>query len=266
MAGILLYLTAVKIHEYQAKAILRQSGVAVPEGIACFSVAEADDAIGKIKGGVWVVKAQIHAGGRGKGGGVKVAKTAEDARRFVRDIFGMQLITPQTGSEGQEVKRILVEEGADIRDELYLAMLTDRARQQPVIMASAEGGMDIEEVAAAEPHKIHKLWLAPDTPPNAAQSETLAAKIGIPQPAQSLTNLARAFYETDASLAEIQLPTEKSGNGKSFIYNGKNAIPIEKWGLTLPEENLQPPQKKTAAVKELTAAGLPQTFLPHNFQ
>ena len=213
----------MKIHEYQAKAILRQSGVAVPEGIACFSVAEADDAIGKIKGGVWVVKAQIHAGGRGKGGGVKVAKTAEDARRFVRDIFGMQLITPQTGSEGQEVKRILVEEGADIRDELYLAMLTDRARQQPVIMASAEGGMDIEEVAAAEPHKIHKLWLAPDTPPNAAQSETLAAKIGIPQPAQAaelMTNLARAFYETDASLAEIN-PLVITGDGKLLALDAK---------------------------------------------
>lgn len=215
----------MKIHEYQAKAILRAHGVAVPGGFACLSVAEADDAIGKIDGGAWVVKAQIHAGGRGKGGGVKVAKTADDARKFAREIFGMQLITPQTGAEGREVKRLLIEEGADIRTELYLAMLTDRARQLPVLMASAEGGTDIEEVAAEHPDKIHKIWLQPDTPPSAAQSADIAAKIGIPAAAHAdaaelMANLARAFYDTDASLVEVN-PLVITGAGKLLALDAK---------------------------------------------
>ena len=222
---IVLYFALMKIHEYQAKGILRKFGVAVPGGVACLSVDEADDAIGKISGGVWVVKAQIHAGGRGKGGGVKVAKSAEEAKQFARDIFGMQLVTPQTGAEGREVKRLLIEEGADIAGELYLAMLPDRAAQKPVMMASAEGGMDIEEVAATNPEKIHKLWLAPDTPPSKAEAEDLAAKIGIPEKARAdaaelMANLARAFYETDASLVEIN-PLVITGGGKMMALDAK---------------------------------------------
>ena len=222
---IVLYFALMKIHEYQAKGILRKFGVAVPGGVACLSVDEADDAIGKISGGVWVVKAQIHAGGRGKGGGVKVAKSAEEAKQFARDIFGMQLVTPQTGAEGREVKRLLIEEGADIAGELYLAMLPDRAAQKPVMMASAEGGMDIEEVAATNPEKIHKLWLAPDAPPSKAEAEDLAAKIGIPENARGdaaelMANLARAFYETDASLVEIN-PLVITGGGKMMALDAK---------------------------------------------
>ncbi len=215
----------MKIHEYQAKEIFRARGVPVPDGFACLSLAQAEEAVGKIRGGVWVVKAQIHAGGRGKGGGVKVAKSAEEARQRAREIFGMRLITPQTGAEGREVKRLLIEEGADIADELYLAMLPDRARQMPVLMASAEGGMDIEEVAAKQPEKIHKLWLQPEALPTDAEAEELAAKIGVPEgsraaAAELMQNLARVFHETDASLVEVN-PLVVCGGGEVVALDAK---------------------------------------------
>ncbi|MGI9338147.1 MAG: ADP-forming succinate--CoA ligase subunit beta [Gammaproteobacteria bacterium] len=255
----------MKIHEYQAKKILRANGVAVPGGVACLSVAEADDAVGKITGGVWVVKAQIHAGGRGKGGGVKIAKNADEARRFARDIFGMQLITPQTGAEGRQVKRLLIEEGADIRTELYLAMLIDRARQLPVLMASAEGGTDIEEVAAEQPDKIHKIWLQPDTPPSAAESETIAAKIGIPKSAYAdaaelMANVARAFYETDASLVEVN-PLVITGGGKLLALDAKmnfddNALFRRPDILALRDADEEDPAEAEAAKYDLSYISL----------
>lgn len=255
----------MKIHEYQAKAILRAGGVAVPNGVACLSLAEVDDAIKKVGGGVWVVKAQIHAGGRGKGGGVKVAKTAEDAKAFAREIFGMQLITPQTGAEGREVKRLLIEEGADIGAELYLAMLTDRARQLPVMMASAEGGTDIEEVAAEHPDKIHKLWLQPDTLPAAAECEALAAKVGIPSmafadAAELMTRLARVFYETDASLLEIN-PLIITGGGKLLALDAKmnfddNALFRHADIMALRDEDEEDPAEAEAAKYDLSYISL----------
>jgi succinyl-CoA synthetase beta subunit len=137
----------MKIHEYQGKDILRQYGVAVPRGIACFSVDEAVAAAQKLGGSLWVVKAQIHAGGRGKGGGVKVAKSLDDVRTHATSILGMQLKTHQTGPDGQKVRRLLIEEGADIKKEIYLAAVTDRVTQKVCVMGSSEGGMDIEEVA-----------------------------------------------------------------------------------------------------------------------
>ena len=137
----------MKIHEYQGKDILRRYGVAVPRGIACFSIEEAVDAAKTLGGPVWVVKAQIHAGGRGKGGGVKLAKSLDEVRSHASQILGMQLVTHQTGAEGQKVRRLLIEEGADIQKELYLAVVTDRVTQKVCIMGSSEGGMDIEHVA-----------------------------------------------------------------------------------------------------------------------
>src|SRR5919201_6419866 len=148
----------MKIHEYQGKQILRYYGVPTPRGFPALSVDEAVEGA-KNLGGVWVVKAQIHAGGRGKGGGVKVAKTLDEVRARAKEILGMQLITPQTGPEGQKVRRLLVEEGADIRKELYAGMVVDRGTQKVVLMASSEGGMDIEEVAAKTPEKIKKVFI-----------------------------------------------------------------------------------------------------------
>ncbi len=144
----------MKIHEYQGKEILRSFGVPVPRGIPAFTVQEAVEAAQKLGGPVWVVKAQIHAGGRGKGGGVKVAKSIDDVKKLAGDILGMQLKTHQTGPEGQKVRRLYIEDGADIKNELYVSLVTDRATQKVALIASSEGGMDIEEVAHSTPDKI----------------------------------------------------------------------------------------------------------------
>ena len=141
----------MNVHEYQGKEILRKYGVATPRGVPCFSVADADAAARQLGGKVWVVKAQIHAGGRGKGGGVKVAKSLQEVHEYAQAILGMTLVTHQTGPEGRMVRRLLVEEGADIKKELYVGMVVDRGAQRVTLMASSEGGMDIEEVAAHAP-------------------------------------------------------------------------------------------------------------------
>src|ERR1700736_3577173 len=151
----------MNVHEYQGKEILRKFGVATPRGFPCFSVSEADSAARELGGRVWVVKAQIHAGGRGKGGGVKVAKSLDQVREYSNQILGMQLVTHQTGPEGQKVNRLLIEEGADIKKELYVGLVIDRVSQKIVVMASSEGGMDIEEVAAKTPEAIHKVAVDP---------------------------------------------------------------------------------------------------------
>src|SRR5690349_24787557 len=151
----------MNIHEYQAKAVLREFGVPVTRGIAAMSVDEAVAAADELGGPVWVVKAQIHAGGRGKGGGVKLARSREEVRSLASGILGMQLKTHQTGPEGQKGRRLLIEEGADIKKELYVGMVVDRGTQKVVLMASTEGGMDIEEVAAKTPEKIFKVFIDP---------------------------------------------------------------------------------------------------------
>src|SRR3954471_5699252 len=151
----------VKIHEYQGKELFRKYGIPVPRGIPAFSVDEAVNAAKDLGGSVWVVKAQIHAGGRGKGGGVKLARSIDDVRTLAGQILGMQLVTHQTGPTGQKVRRLLIEEGADIKKELYVAMVVDRVTQRVTLMASSEGGMDIEEVAAKTPEKIHKVSIDP---------------------------------------------------------------------------------------------------------
>ncbi len=151
----------MKIHEYQGKELFRRYGVPVPRGVAAFSVDEAVKAAQSLGGPVWVVKAQIHAGGRGKGGGVKLARSLDEVRQRASEILGMQLVTHQTGPAGQKVRRLLVEEGADIKKELYVGMVVDRSTQRVTLMASSEGGMDIEEVAAHTPEKIHKVHIDP---------------------------------------------------------------------------------------------------------
>ena len=198
----------MKIHEYQGKEIFRKYGLPTPRGIPAFSVDEAVGAAKKLGGKVWVVKAQIHAGGRGKGGGVKVARSIEEVRRLASAILGMQLRTHQTGPEGQKVRRLLIEEGADIRKELYVGMVVDRVSQRVVLMASSEGGMDIEEVAAKTPEKIHKVTIDPVQGLSDADADEVAIALGMPESAVPqgralLKGLYKCFWETDASLAEI---------------------------------------------------------------
>ena len=207
----------MKIHEYQAKEILREFGVATPRGIACFSVDQAVAAAGKLGGSVWVVKAQIHAGGRGKGGGVKVARSLDEVRQLAGKILGMTLVTHQTGAQGQVVRRLLLEQGADIKRELYIGMVVDRSNQRVCLMASSEGGMDIEQVAASTPEKIHKVLIDPLAGLTEQDAGDIARKIGIAESAVTeartlLQNLYRAFDSTDASLVEINpLVVTKAG-------------------------------------------------------
>jgi succinyl-CoA synthetase beta subunit len=215
----------MKIHEYQGKELFRRFGVATTRCVPCFSVDEAVEAAKKLGGSVWVVKAQIHAGGRGKGGGVKVAKSLDEVREKAKQILGMQLVTPQTGPQGQKVRRLLIEEGADIKQELYIGMVVDRATQRVCLMASSEGGMDIEEVAAKHPEKIHKVFIDPATGLAGAEAEDVSRKIGIPaasvgQGAKLLQALYRCFNETDASLAEIN-PLVVTGKGEVVALDAK---------------------------------------------
>ena len=198
----------MKIHEYQAKEILREFGVATPRGIACFSVDQAVAAASKLGGSVWAVKAQIHAGGRGKGGGVKVARSLDEVRQLAAKILGMTLVTHQTGAHGQVVRRLLLEQGADIKKELYIGMVVDRSSQRVCLMASSEGGMDIEQVAASTPEKIHKVLIDPLAELTDQDADDIARKIGVAESAVTetralLQNLYRAFDGTDASLVEI---------------------------------------------------------------
>ncbi|WP_395317401.1 ADP-forming succinate--CoA ligase subunit beta [Variovorax sp. UC74_104] len=198
----------MNIHEYQGKEVLRQYGVATPRGFVCRSPEEAADAASRIGGRAWVVKAQIHAGGRGKGGGVKPAWSVDEVRRHASQMLGMTLKTPQTGPEGRVVKQLLVEESVEIDKELYLGFVVDRNSQRVALMASSEGGMDIEEVAARTPEKIHKLFIDPDAGLRIADADGMARRIGITdrslvQARLFMQNLYKAFDGSDASLAEI---------------------------------------------------------------
>jgi succinyl-CoA synthetase beta subunit len=198
----------VKIHEYQAKQILRAHGVAVPRGVLAVSPAEAEAAARELGGEICVVKAQIHAGGRGKGGGVKLARSPEEARRHAEATLGMMLRTPQTGPQGQKVRKVYVEEGCRIARELYLGMTLDRDAGRVAVMASTEGGVDIEEVAASHPEKILREWIDPLTGLLPFQARRLAFGLGLSGEAVgAFTRLAAGLFDayaaTDASLAEI---------------------------------------------------------------
>ncbi|HYI86870.1 MAG TPA: ATP-grasp domain-containing protein, partial [Burkholderiales bacterium] len=215
----------MKIHEYQGKEIFRQFGMATPRGFPAFSVDEAVAAAKKLGGKVWVVKAQIHAGGRGKGGGVKVAKSIDEVRNLSKKILGMNLVTHQTGPQGQKVRRLLIEEGADIKKEFYVGMVVDRATQQVTLIASSEGGVNIEEVAAHTPEKIHKVHIEQSVGLSDLDADDLSIKIGIPPASVPVARaifqgLYKAFWETDASLAEIN-PLVLTGDGQLIVLDSK---------------------------------------------
>jgi succinyl-CoA synthetase beta subunit len=215
----------MKIHEYQGKEILRNFGVPVPRGIPAFTVQEAVEAAQKLGGPVWVVKAQIHAGGRGKGGGVKLARSVDEVKKLAGEILGMQLVTHQTGPGGQKVRRLLIEDGADIKKEYYVSAVTDRASQKVALMASSEGGMDIEEVAHATPEKIIKVFVDPLVGLTDSQARELANGIGVPaasqaQAADVFQKLYKVYMETDASLVEIN-PLILEGNGNIKALDAK---------------------------------------------
>ena len=215
----------MKIHEYQGKEIFRKFGMTTPRGVPAFTVDEAVKAAQSLGGPVWVVKAQIHAGGRGKGGGVKLARSLDEVRGRAGEILGMQLVTHQTGPAGQKVRRLLVEEGADIKKELYVGMVVDRTTQRVCLMASSEGGMDIEEVAAHTPEKIHKVFVDPAKGLTDAEADDVSRKIGVPegsvvQARAMLQGLYKAFWDTDASLAEIN-PLIVTGDGRIIALDAK---------------------------------------------
>lgn len=198
----------MKIHEYQAKKLLREFGVAILDSIACFSINEAVDAARKLSGSTWVVKAQIHAGGRGKGGGVKVAKSLNEVKQYAGEILGMTLVTHQTDERGQIVRRLLIEQGADIQKEFYIGMLVDRSSQRVCLMASSEGGVNIEEVATKTPEKICKVFIDPIEGLTSKNVDDIVRKIDISQSGASevqilLQNLYKLFDSTDALLIEI---------------------------------------------------------------
>jgi succinyl-CoA synthetase beta subunit len=208
----------VKIHEYQAKSVLARFGVPVPRGEVAFSAAEAGEVARRLGGNIVVVKAQIHAGGRGKGGGVKLAKSPDEAEQLAKQMIGMTLVTHQTGPEGRKVGRVLIEEGLQIDRELYLSIVIDRAAAAPVVIASAAGGMDIEEVAASHPEKILREYIDRGTGIIPFQARKLAFGMGLDGgPAQKLVkvldSIYRAFIDTDASMIEINpLILTKSGD------------------------------------------------------
>ena len=215
----------MKIHEYQGKEILREYGVAVPRGKACFSVDEAVAAAAEIGGSKWVVKAQIHAGGRGKGGGVKLADSLDEVRDLADQILGMTLVTHQTGPEGKQVKRLLIEEGAPIKDELYVGLVVDRATQRVTVMASSEGGTEIETVAEETPELIHKVSVDPKTGLTETEARDLARKIGIADDlvadgGKLIQALYQAFWDKDCSLAEIN-PLIVTDDGRVMALDAK---------------------------------------------
>ncbi|HKT80134.1 MAG TPA: ADP-forming succinate--CoA ligase subunit beta [Vicinamibacterales bacterium] len=215
----------MKIHEYQAKAILARHGVPAPRGEVAFSAVEAGQIAHRLGGGLVVVKAQIHAGGRGKGGGVKLARTPEEAEALAKTMIGMTLVTHQTGPEGRVVSRVLVEEGLQMTRELYLSLVLDRATGKPVMMASAAGGMDIEEVAAATPEKIARVYIEPGVGLMPFEARQLAFAIGLDGPqvtkaVKLMTALYDAFVATDASLVEIN-PLVVTASGDLLALDAK---------------------------------------------
>ena len=258
----------MNIHEYQAKKIFTDFGAPTPRGRPCFSLEEAHAAVDELAADgckVFVVKAQIHAGGRGKGGGVKVAKSADEAKEYAAQIFGMTLVTRQTGPGGRVVKRLLIEEGADIASELYLAIVLDRAKQRPALMTSSEGGMDIEEVAAATPEKIHKVWIDPNAglDDNDAREAMRAIGVGdasLESAAQLAQSAWRAYWETDASLLEMN-PLALTADGGVLAVDGKmnfddSALFRQPGIAALRDEDEEDPMELKAAAHDLSYISL----------
>ncbi|HBI04199.1 MAG TPA: ADP-forming succinate--CoA ligase subunit beta [Paenibacillaceae bacterium] len=215
----------MNIHEYQGKEILKQYGVAVPNGEVAFTVEEAVEAAKKLNSTVYVVKAQIHAGGRGKAGGVKIAKNLDEVRDYANELFGKVLVTHQTGPEGKEIKRLLIEEGCDIKKEYYVGLVVDRNTNRIVMMASEEGGTEIEEVAEKTPEKIIKEVIDPAVGLLPFQARSLAYAINIPKPlvnkaVKFMMGLYQAFVDKDCSIAEIN-PLVVTGDGNVMALDAK---------------------------------------------
>ena len=253
----------MKIHEYQAKQILAKYGVTIPCGKVAFTVDEAVKAAEELGTDICVVKAQIHAGGRGKGGGVKVSKGLEAVRTNAEQILGMQLVTHQTGPKGQQVKRVLVEEGMDIKKELYVSLLVDRGSQQVVMLASTEGGMDIEQVAANTPEKILKVGIDPTIGMRPYQASEMAYGLEIDKinpklirPAAALfQGLYEAFVNEDCSLVEIN-PLVLTGDGRVVALDSKitiddNALFRHKDTLELRDLDEEDPAETEASENDL---------------
>jgi len=250
----------MNIHEYQAKQLLAKYGVAVPKGGVAYTVGEAEQIAKELGGPVWVVKAQIHAGGRGKGGGVKVVKSLDEVKNAADTILGMQLVTHQTGPVGKEVKRVYIEDGCDIARELYLSVLIDRATSRITIMASTEGGMDIEEVAEKTPEKIIKVSIDPATGISGFHARQLAFGLGLEGPqvrsgVKLITSIYNAFVDLDASLVEIN-PLVVTGAGDVMALDAKmnfddNALFRHKDVEELRDEDEEDPAELEAARHEL---------------
>jgi succinyl-CoA synthetase beta subunit len=250
----------MNIHEYQAKQLLAKYGVSVPKGGVAHTVGEAETIAKELGGPVWVVKAQIHAGGRGKGGGVKVVKSLDDVKDAADKILGMNLVTHQTGPAGKEVKRIYVEDGCDIARELYLSVLIDRATSRITLMASTEGGMDIEEVAEKTPEKIIKVSVDPATGISGFHARQLAFGLGLKggqvrSGVKLITNIYNAFVDLDASLVEIN-PLVVTGAGEVMALDAKmnfddNALFRHKDVEELRDEDEEDPAELEAARHEL---------------
>jgi len=250
----------MNIHEYQAKSLLAKYGVPVPKGGVAYTADEAEKVAKELGGPVWVVKAQIHAGGRGKGGGVKVVKSLDAVREAAGKMIGMTLITPQTGAAGRLVKRIYVEEGADIKRELYLGMLVDRVTSRVSIMASTEGGMDIEEVAAHTPEKIVVVTIDPAAGLQAYHTRKIAFALGltgdqIKAAGKFLSATYKAFIDLDASLLEIN-PLVVTGKGDVIALDAKmnfddNALFRHKDVAAMRDENEEDPAETRAAKFDL---------------
>jgi succinyl-CoA synthetase beta subunit len=215
----------MNIHEYQGKEILRNYGVSVPNGKVAFTAEEAVEAAKTLNSSVYVVKAQIHAGGRGKAGGVKIAKSLDEVRTYAEELIGKTLVTHQTGPEGKEVKRLLIEEGCDIKTEYYVGLVLDRATSQVVLMASEEGGTEIEEVAEATPEKIFKEYIDPVVGLTGFQARRIAFNINIPKElvnkaAKFMMGLYNVYVQKDASIVEIN-PLVVTGDGDVMALDAK---------------------------------------------
>jgi len=250
----------MNIHEYQAKQLLAKYGVAVPKGKVAYTAPEAEAVAKELGGPVWVVKAQIHAGGRGKGGGVKVVKSVEDVRDTANAMLGMQLITHQTGPQGKEVKRVYIEEGCDIQRELYISYLIDRATSRITIMASTEGGMDIEEVAAKTPEKILTITIDPATGMLPFHARRVAFGLGLEgkqvgAAVKLMLGMYAAFNALDASMMEIN-PLVVTGEGAVMALDAKmnfddNALFRQKDVAELRDEDEEDPAELEAARHDL---------------
>lgn len=250
----------MNVHEYQAKQIFAQYGVPIPRGFIATSVDEAVENAKKLGGKIWVVKAQIHAGGRGLGGGVKLARSLDEVKQFAGEILGMTLVTHQTGPEGKLVQKVYIEEGADIADELYLGVVLDRAKEMPVIMASTEGGMSIEEVAHNTPEKIIKVAVDPAIGFQGFHGRQLAFGLGLSKEEQGkfikfAAALYKVYMENDAELIEIN-PLVKTGNGDFVALDGKMGFDDSALGRHQNIEAMRDISEEDADEREASEYGL----------